>query len=109
MNHDRARDFFGDEGQHRLIRGTGRARIGRYRQNNQSDGQHVRLRGDPSADFHPRRRLRQVLPERLLVELPGYEEAVRALFAGDEVGLERAVAGWPEGVREATLSIKPAL
>ena len=32
-------------------------------------------------------------------DLPGYEEAVRALYAGDEAGLERAVAGWPEGVR----------
>lgn len=32
-------------------------------------------------------------------DLPGYEDAVRALFAGDEAGLEQAVAGWPEGVR----------
>lgn len=39
-------------------------------------------------------------------DLPGYEEAVRALFAGDEAGLERAVAGWPEGVRKATSVIK---
>lgn len=31
-------------------------------------------------------------------DLPGYEDSVRALFAGDEAGLERAVAGWPEGV-----------
>jgi len=37
-------------------------------------------------------------------DLPGYEDAVRALFAGDEKGLERAVAGWPEGVR-ATLRL----
>ena len=34
-------------------------------------------------------------------DLPGYEDAVRALFAGDEAGLERAVAVWPEGVRQA--------
>jgi len=33
-------------------------------------------------------------------DLPGYEDAVRALFAGDEKALERAVTGWPEGVRE---------
>lgn len=31
---------------------------------------------------------------------PGYEDAVRALFAGDAAGLEAAVAGWPEGVRK---------
>ena len=34
-------------------------------------------------------------------DLPGYEDAVRALFAGDKAGLEMAVAGWPEGVRLA--------
>ena len=38
-------------------------------------------------------------------DLPGYEDAVRALFAGDEAGLERAVAGWPEGVREAVVAL----
>ena len=31
---------------------------------------------------------------------PGYEDAVRALFAGDAAGLEAAVREWPEGVRE---------
>lgn len=34
---------------------------------------------------------------------PGYEDAVRALFAGDAAGLEAAVAAWPEGVREMVL------
>ncbi len=33
-------------------------------------------------------------------DLPGYEEAVRRLFAGDGAGFEAAVNGWPEGVRE---------
>lgn len=37
-------------------------------------------------------------------DLPGYEDAVRALFAGDQAGLERAVTGWPEGVRESAIS-----
>jgi len=32
-------------------------------------------------------------------DLPGYEDAVRALFAGDEAGLERAMRGWPEDIR----------
>jgi len=31
---------------------------------------------------------------------PGYEDAVRALFAGDGAGLEAAVKAWPEGVRQ---------
>lgn len=30
---------------------------------------------------------------------PGYEDAVRALFAGDAAGLEAAMEGWSEGVR----------
>lgn len=36
---------------------------------------------------------------------PGYEDAVRALFAGDEAGLEAAVEGWPEGVRASALGL----
>lgn len=31
---------------------------------------------------------------------PGYEEAVRMLFAGDWTAFDAAVEGWPEGVRE---------
>lgn len=33
-------------------------------------------------------------------DLPGYEEAVRTLFAGNAAGFEAAVEAWPEGVRE---------
>jgi hypothetical protein len=35
----------------------------------------------------------------------GYEDAVRALFAGDEEGLEAATASWPEDVREMALRL----
>ena len=31
--------------------------------------------------------------------LPGFEEAVRALFSGDIAGLEKQVLGWPAGLR----------
>lgn len=31
---------------------------------------------------------------------PGYEEALRALFAGDRARFEERVKGWPAGVRE---------
>lgn len=31
-------------------------------------------------------------------DLPGFEEASRALFAGDREGLERALGAWPEGL-----------
>ena len=38
-------------------------------------------------------------------DLSGYEAAVRALFAGDGAGLEAAVEGWPDGVRDAVLGM----
>lgn len=36
-------------------------------------------------------------------DLPGFEEATRALFAGDERGVERRVRGWPADVRSHVL------
>jgi hypothetical protein len=38
-------------------------------------------------------------------DLPGYEEATRALFAGDRTGLERETARWPADVREHALRL----
>ena len=38
-------------------------------------------------------------------DLPGFEEASRALFAGDAVRLEELVASWPVGVREHLLDL----
>jgi hypothetical protein len=32
--------------------------------------------------------------------LPGFEEAGRALFAGDKAGFERETRGWPEDIRD---------
>jgi hypothetical protein len=32
--------------------------------------------------------------------LSGFEEAGRALFAGDKTGFERETQGWPEGIRD---------
>jgi hypothetical protein len=36
-------------------------------------------------------------------DLPGFEEATRALFAGDVPGVERLVRGWPADVRRWVL------
>ncbi len=33
-------------------------------------------------------------------DLPGFEEATRALFAGDREGFAERIAGWPTDVRE---------
>jgi hypothetical protein len=36
---------------------------------------------------------------------PGYEEALRALFAGDRARLEAQIANWPADIREYTLRL----
>jgi hypothetical protein len=38
-------------------------------------------------------------------DLPGYEEATRALFAGDRDKLERETASWPADVRAHALQL----
>ena len=38
----------------------------------------------------------------------GYEDAVRALFAGDGTGLEAATAAWPQDVRDMALGLASA-
>ncbi len=36
---------------------------------------------------------------------PAYEEAIRALFAGDRAGLERHMAAWPAAIRDYALML----
>ena len=38
-------------------------------------------------------------------DLPGYEEATRALFADDLAALEKQIAGWPDDVRAHALKL----
>jgi hypothetical protein len=38
-------------------------------------------------------------------DLPSYEEALRALFAGRREAFEQAMAGWPEGLRGYALAL----
>ena len=38
-------------------------------------------------------------------DLPGYESAIRALFAGDLEGIRTQIADWPEDVRTFTLRL----
>jgi hypothetical protein len=37
--------------------------------------------------------------------LPDYEDATRALYAGDQPGFEKKIAGWPEDVRAYALRL----
>ncbi len=41
-------------------------------------------------------------------DLPGYEEATRALFADDRPGLERRIADWPQDIRAHALRLAAA-
>lgn len=38
-------------------------------------------------------------------DLPGYEEATRALFADDRPASEKWIAAWPEDIRGYTLRL----
>ena len=38
-------------------------------------------------------------------DLPDFEEAARALFAGDRARLEARVAGWPPDVRDHVVAL----
>lgn len=38
-------------------------------------------------------------------DLPGYEEATRALFADDRPALEQRIAAWPEDIRTYALRL----
>lgn len=37
--------------------------------------------------------------------LPGYEAAIRVLFAGDRAGFVRAMKDWPEDIRAHALTL----
>ena len=38
-------------------------------------------------------------------DLPGFEEATRALFANDQPRLHELVAAWPDDVRDHTVAL----
>ncbi|SMH53516.1 DUF2239 family protein [Azospirillum agricola] len=63
------------------------------------DGGQTRTRGRREAAY---RFLSAMAGDR-----PGFEEASRALFAGDRAGLERHMAGWPADVRDHALRLAP--
>jgi len=43
--------------------------------------------------------------QALAGDLPGYEEALRALFAGDRTGLAERIAPWPDDIRAFVLRL----
>jgi hypothetical protein len=40
-------------------------------------------------------------------DLPGFEEAARALYAGDEIGFDAATADWPPDIRDHARDLGP--
>lgn len=70
-----------------------------------------RLVDDARKVVHPRQQ-RQAAQEAayrfmqaIAGNLPGYEEATRALFADDRFGLEERIAAWPEDIRAYSLRL----
>jgi hypothetical protein len=70
-----------------------------------------RLVDDARKAVHPRqkRRAAQEVAYRFIQaiagDLPGYEEATRALFANDRSQLEERIAAWPEDIRAYALRL----
>lgn len=64
---------------------------------------------DPEIQARDRRRERQAAAYRFMSslggDLPGFEAASRALFAGDRAGFLEATAAWPYGVRDLALRL----
>lgn len=57
-------------------------------------------RGDGTADIRAAQTTLNRFMSAMAGNLPGFEEAGRALFAGDKAGFERETRGWPEDIRD---------
>lgn len=57
------------------------------------------MRADPEAEGRARREAAYRFLQALAGDLPGYEGALRALFAGDRTAFEARVSAWPPDVR----------
>lgn len=68
----------------------------------------ARRAGQGEADARARQERCYRFMTHLGGDLPGYEDALRALFAGDEAGFETALAPWPEALRGWVLKLARA-
>lgn len=68
----------------------------------------ARKADDGQTDGRVRRERAYNFLSALAGNLPGYEEALRALFAGDDAGLARHMADWPAAVRAHALALAEA-
>jgi hypothetical protein len=57
-------------------------------------------RGDGKAEIRIAQTTLNRFMSAMAGNLPGFEEAGRALFAGDKAGFERETRGWPEDIRD---------
>jgi hypothetical protein len=65
-------------------------------------------RRSPEADARAAHEAAYRFMSAIAGDLPGYEEALRALFAGDGVAMARHMADWPKDVREHALQLAGA-
>jgi hypothetical protein len=56
-------------------------------------------RGDGKAEVRAAQTTVNRFMSAMAGDLPGFEEAGRALFAGDKIGFERETNAWPEDIR----------
>ncbi len=65
----------------------------------------ARRSGAPAQDVRLAQERAYRVMSALAGDRAGYEEALRALFAGDRARLEAQISAWPEGIREYTLRL----
>ena len=65
----------------------------------------ARRRGAPQQQRRAAQTAAYHVMQALAGDLPGYEEATRALFAADRAGLEQTTAGWPPDVRDHAIHL----
>lgn len=65
-------------------------------------------RRSPEAEIRAAREAAYRFMSAIAGDLPWYEEALRALFAGDGAALAAHMAGWPKDVREHALKLAGA-
>ncbi|HEV7137630.1 MAG TPA: DUF2239 family protein [Steroidobacteraceae bacterium] len=65
----------------------------------------ARRRGNPQQERLAAQEAAYQFMHAIAGDLPGYEEATRALFADDRPRLEQRIADWPEDIRAHVLRL----
>ena len=68
-------------------------------------GRHERAAGGPAEAQRTAREAAYRFMSAMAGNLPGFEEAIRALFANDRARFEQQISSWPEDIRAYALRL----